>query len=137
MKITFKASNDAMSQNGTIELFCLFKRRVKVLINFVKYNKLHCEAEFQFKNFVKKQINFLCEEKYTLPNFKSVYYRLFFMRSIALFLHKFTWIVLQFISWTNWVNSGTFMDNCWISCQVMADMEKYYNDLIIINLYAC
>ena len=29
------------------------------------------------------------------------------------------------------------MDNCRISCQVMADMEKYYNDLIIINLYAC
>ena len=67
MKITFKASNDAMSQNGTIELFCLFKRRVKVLINFVKYNKLHCEAESQFKNFLKKQINFLWEEKYTPP----------------------------------------------------------------------
>ena len=30
----------------------------------------------------------------------------------------------QFISWTNWVNSGKFLDNCWISCQVMADMEK-------------
>ena len=23
----------------------------------------------------------------------------------------------QFISWTNWVNSGKFMDNCWILCQ--------------------
>ena len=41
----------------------------------------------------------------------------------------------QFISWSNWVNSGKFMDNCWISCQVMADMKKVYNDLIIINLY--
>ena len=41
----------------------------------------------------------------------------------------------QFISWTNWVNSGKFMDNCWISCQVMADMKKVYNDLIIVNLY--
>ena len=32
----------------------------------------------------------------------------------------------QFISWTNWVNSGKFMETeyCWISCQVMADMEK-------------
>ena len=85
MKITFKASNVAMSQNGTIELFCLFKRRVKVLINFVKYNKLHCEAESQFKNFLKKQINFLWEEKYTPPNFKSVYCRLFFLRLIAQF----------------------------------------------------
>ena len=25
------------------------------------------------------------------------------------------------------------MDNCWISCQVMADMKKVYNDLLIIN----
>ena len=27
------------------------------------------------------------------------------------------------------------MDNCWISCQIMADMEKLYSDLIIIYLY--
>ena len=27
------------------------------------------------------------------------------------------------------------MDNCRISCQVMADMKKIYNDLTIINLY--
>ena len=44
-------------------------------------------------------------------------------------------LFFQFISWTNWVNSGKFMDNCWISCQVMSDMEKIYDDLIIINLY--
>ena len=41
----------------------------------------------------------------------------------------------QFISWTIWVNSGKFMDNCWISCQAMADMKKVHDDLIIINLY--
>ena len=41
----------------------------------------------------------------------------------------------QFISWTNWVDSGKIMDNCWISCQVIADMKKVYDDLIIINLY--
>ena len=40
----------------------------------------------------------------------------------------------QVISWTNLVNSGK-MDNCWISCQVMADMKKVYDNLIIINLY--
>ena len=34
-------------------------------------------------------------------------------------------------SWTNWVNSGKFMDNCWKSCQVMPDMDYH----IIINLY--
>ena len=41
----------------------------------------------------------------------------------------------QLISWTNWVNSGKLIDYCWISCHVMADMKKVYNDLIIINLY--
>ena len=30
----------------------------------------------------------------------------------------------QFIRWTNWVNSGRFMENCWTSCQVMVDMKK-------------
>ena len=45
-------------------------------------------------------------------------------------LHKFTWIVLSVL-----INSGKFMDHCWISCQVMADMKKVYDDLIIINLY--
>ena len=58
-----------------------------------------------------------------------------FWDRLSNFLHKFTWIVLSFISWTNWVNSGKCMDNCWISCQVMADMNKVYDDLIIINLY--
>ena len=62
-------------------------------------------------------------------------YMLFFLRSIAQFLHKFTRIVCQFISWTNWVNSGRFMNNYWISCQVMANMKKVYDDLIIINQY--
>ena len=48
------------------------------------------------------------------------------------FLHK---LIFQFISSTNRVNSGKFMDNCWISCQIMAGMKKVYKDLIIINLY--
>ena len=38
-------------------------------------------------------------------------------------LHEF---FCQFISWTNWVNSGKSMDICWISSIVIAD---------IINLY--
>ena len=42
------------------------------------------------------------------------YYRLFFSRSIAQSfyknLHGLFW---QFISWTNWVNSGKCMDNGW------------------------
>ena len=53
----------------------------------------------------------------------------------AIFYTNLHELFCQFISWTNWVNPGKFMDNCWISCQVMDDMEKLYKDLIIINLY--
>ena len=59
-------------------------------------------------------------------------YRLLFLRSI--FYTNLHELFCHFISWTNWVNSGKFMDNRWISCQIMADMENVYNDLIIINL---
>ena len=55
----------------------------------------------------------------------------------AIFYTNLHELFCQFISWTNWVNYGKFMDNCWISCQVMADMKKVYDDLIIINLYCC
>ena len=31
----------------------------------------------------------------------------------------------QFKSWTNWISSGKFRENCWIvKCQVMVDMKK-------------
>ena len=53
----------------------------------------------------------------------------------AIFYTNFHELFCQFISLTNLVNSGKFMDNCWISCQVMSDMKKVYDDLIIINLY--
>ena len=62
---------------------------------------------------------------------RLVSYRLFFLRLIAQF---FTWIVCQFISWSKG-KIGKFMDNSWISCQVMADVKKVYDDLININLY--
>ena len=42
----------------------------------------------------------------------------------AIFYTNLHELFCQFISWTNWVNSGKFMDKCWISCQVMADMKK-------------
>ena len=66
----------------------------------------------------------------------TIFYRLFFSRLIAQFFYTnlHAWFC-QFINWTYWVNSGKFMYNCWISCQVIADIEKIYNDLIIINLY--
>ena len=52
----------------------------------------------------------------------------------GIFLHKCTWIVLSVHKLNKLVNPGKFKDNCWISCQVMADMKKVYNNLIIINL---
>ena len=63
-------------------------------------------------------------------------YRLFFLKSdCAIFFTNLHELYCQFISWKNSLNSGKFMDSCWISCQVMADMKKVYDDLIIINLY--
>ena len=53
----------------------------------------------------------------------------------AIFYTNLPELFCQLVSWKNWVNSGKFMDNCWISCQVMADVEKIYYDLIIINLH--
>ena len=40
----------------------------------------------------------------------------------------------KFIIWTNRVNSGKFMDNCYISFQVIDDMKKNYDNLMNINL---
>ena len=37
----------------------------------------------------------------------------------AIFYTNLNDLFCQFISWTNWINSGKFMDNSWISCQVM------------------
>ena len=54
----------------------------------------------------------------------------------AIFYTNLHELFCQFIIWTNWVNSGKHMDNCWISCKLMADMKKVCDDLIIINLYS-
>ena len=60
---------------------------------------------------------------------------LFEIVDCAIFYTDLHELFCQFISWTNWVNSGKFMGNCWISCHVMADMKTVNNYLIIINLY--
>ena len=59
---------------------------------------------------------------------------LFEMDCAIFYTNLYEWLC-QFISWTNLVNSGKFMDTCWISCQVMADMKIFYDNLIIVNLY--
>ena len=59
-----------------------------------------------------------------------------FWDRLCIFYSSLHELICQFIIWTNWVNSGKFMANCWISCHGWyADMEKNYDDLIIINLY--
>ena len=69
------------------------------------------------------------------PSGKILYLQvILFEIDFAIFYTNLHELFRQFISWTNWVNTGKFMNNCWISCQVMADMEIVYNDLIIINL---
>ena len=42
----------------------------------------------------------------------------------AIFYTNLHELLCQFISWTNWVNSGKFMENCCISCQVVVDVEN-------------
>ena len=83
--------------------------------------------------FKKKQFcKLLVMQLYPLGGVRRaiLYYRLFFLRSCAIFYKKILELFCQFISWTNWVNFGKFMDKCWISCQLMVDMKIFYNDLI-------
>ena len=61
---------------------------------------------------------------------------LLFEINCAIFYTNLHELFNQFICWTNWVNSGKFMENSWISCRVMADLEKIYDDLITIILYS-
>ena len=72
-------------------------------------------------------------------------YRLNLLTSFVLFfytnfhklsVHKLTQghLSVAVLVWTNWVNSFKFMDNCWLSCKVMAGMKKVYDSVIIFNL---
>ena len=44
----------------------------------------------------------------------------------AIFYTNLHELFCQFISWTNWVNSGKFMDNYWITRQLMADILIFF-----------
>ena len=89
----------------------------------------HCQS-LSFKRRTKK----ICEKPFTVCKLKSLQVILF-GTNCAFFYINLHELFGQFISWTNWVNSGKFMDNSWISCQVKADKKKVYDDHIIINLY--
>ena len=72
---------------------------------------------------------------FELPAKFSAIKAILFKINCAIFYTNLHELFCQFISCTNWVNSGKFINNCLISCQVMAGMKKVYDDLIIINLY--
>ena len=74
-------------------------------------------------------------KKEVLVNSLEVVQVIVFDINCEIFFTNLHELFCQFLSWTNWVNSGKFMDNCWIWCQVMADMKNVYNNLMIINLY--
>ena len=62
---------------------------------------------------------------------REFYAELFVLRSIVQFTKNH---VNCLVSWTNWVNSCKFMDNCWISCQVM---ENWAMLLMLTSLISC
>ena len=56
-----------------------------------------------------------------------------FENDCAIFYTNLHELFCQFISSTNWVNCGKFMNNCWKSSY--DEMKSVYNNLIIIDLY--
>ena len=105
----------------SVEIFTIFFFFSKIQQNVLSILWLYKKIAKKFKP--SSAITFLCVQVILF----EIDYTIFYAN-----LHE---LFCQFISWTNWVNSGKFMGNCWISCQVMADMKKVYDDLIIINLY--
>ena len=91
---------------------------------------------FKIMKFIFSQVMSCCKgKKKEKVEWKNVIQVILFEIDFAIFYTNLHELFCQFISWTDWVNSGKSMDNCWLSCQVMADMEIFYNDLMIINLY--
>ena len=68
--------------------------------------------------------------RYNVRNFQQLPHQnlvqvILFEINCAIFCTNLQELFCQLISWINWVNSSIFMDNCWISCQVMANMENF------------
>ena len=123
----------------------------KIVFNVCKqsfeFTNIHMHQEFfqEIISNIHKDFSFKIFVLYTCINFQSwIFFMVInhmlestgysFWDRLRNFLQKLHELFCQFINWTNWINSGKFIVNCWISCQVMADMKKVYDDLIIINL---
>ena len=82
----------------------------------------------KFGTFVETKVG---NWKINLMKKMSIVQVILFEVTCAIFYTNLHELFCQFISWSNLVNSGKFMDNGWISCQVLADMKKVYDNLII------
>ena len=125
-------------------LLCIFSRCVRRLVllksRVSKFTWLLLFDEFLLKNYGRKtrftRANFLVKSQikvskstwllwfdvFSWSNYVQV---ILFEIDCAISYTNLHELFCQFISWSNWVNSGKFM----------ADMKKVYGDLIIINLY--
>ena len=83
---------------------------------------------------IKKESKPWMTNKHLFIDFFLVVQVILFEIDCAIFYTNFHELFCQFIKWTKFGNSGKSMDNCWMSCQVMDDMKKVYDDLAIINL---
>ena len=122
--ICFQAKIPSKKRRIILEFFAISLRKVMLEKGFSKCGWF---LNLSIMNYFLALIN--------QPLWQLIIQVILFEINYAIFYTNLHELFCQFIRWTNWVNSGKFMDNCWISCQVMADMKKVYDDLIIINLY--
>ena len=120
------------------DILCLFgvlytsKITLQTILNLYQGFKTFILPCFWKRNFIQEYGTWA--GTYRIYNWESSITGRFFEIDCAIFYTNLLGLFCQFISWANWVNSGKFMDNCWISSQSMADMESFYDDLIVINL---
>ena len=116
--IEFSIQNSSICQIRT-PAECFKQTASTALANFSR-NKCHCDAN---ENYCIPLVLSRSQFYWHLKGFLLVQVILFEIHC-AIFYTKLHELFSQFISWTYWVNSGKSMDNCWISCQIMADVKK-------------
>ena len=118
------------------EKFWFWTRRSATMLNCTRSPRLMTKV---FWHKFKSACCIVCQpwNKQTLPIFVVIFLLsnwivsdisvqvILFDIDCVIFYTNLQELICQFISWTNWVNSGKSMYNCWISCQVMADLEIF------------
>ena len=118
----------------TSKLHYLFNKSERVLFvcSFLGQNKpdssysLKKSLKVKIRDFIIKQKKIKTSLAYCLGiTTKSYLHVILFEMDCTIIYTNLHELFCQFISWRNCrVNSGKFIDNCWKSCQVMADMKK-------------